>query len=63
MSCTNYVWIRAIGNSDQIRAIIGIRAKEFSKKEFILASGRLILQLVEIIFSPFFGDPCQFFSV
>ena len=38
-----------------VETIIGIRGKQLSKKELILASGQLIFRLVEtVFFSPFF---------
>ena len=52
----SYFWL--------VETIIGIREILFPKKELILAIGQLIFHLVEtIFFSPFFGDPRQFFFV
>ena len=39
-----------------VEAIIGIRGKQFPKKQLIIASGQLIFWLVEAIFSLFFRD-------
>ena len=45
-----------------VESIIGIRGKQFSKKELIIAAGQLIFWLVETIFvcvCVFFKDSCQ----
>ena len=46
-----------------VETIIGIRRTLFREKELILASRQLFFWLVEIIFSPFCGDPCHFFRL
>ena len=44
-----------------VETVIGIRGKQFSKKELILASGQLILRLVEtIFFLHFLETPASF---
>ena len=42
-----------------VENIIGIRNKQFSKREFILASGQLIFWLVETNFSHFSETPAR----
>ena len=42
------------------KTITGIRRKQFWEKDLIIAS-ELIFWLVEIFFSPFFRDSCQWF--
>ena len=44
-----------------VETIIGIRAKQFSKKELVLANGQLIFRLVETIFFSIFRRPLPVF--
>ena len=57
LSGKNCFFIRAIFLL--VKAIIGIRGKQFSKEEIIIAIGQLTFWLVETVFFLYFPGSCQ----